>query len=152
MELAERARLILSCVPATPPQPERSIAMGTDKTTKRSESLEKELIRALRFSGLDKENLNELVRIVVGLNDGGLDQLRVYPKGQPPIVDGLQVQALVNTEELTTVLNHILTNTPRLRGVSVFPYGIPNPEIFQVNVDLGETVQTTAITATGIAA
>jgi hypothetical protein len=126
--------------------------MGTDKTTKRSDSLEKELTHALRFSGLDKENLNELVRIVVGLNDEGLDQMRVFPKGQPPIVDGLQVQALVDTEELATVLNHILTNTPRLRGVSVFPYGIPNPEIFQINVDLGETVQTAGSIVAGIAA
>jgi hypothetical protein len=126
--------------------------MGTDKTIKRSDSLEKELMHTLRFSGLDKENLNELVRIVVGLNDEGLDQMRVFPKGQPPIVDGLQVQALVDTEQLSTVLSQILTNTPRLRGVSVFPYGIPNPEIFQVNVDLGETVQTAAAIAAGIAA
>lgn len=126
--------------------------MGTEKTTKRPESLEKELIHALRFSGLDKENLNELVRIVVGLNDGGLEQLRVFPKGIPPVVDGLQVQAMVNPEELAAILNQILTNTPRLRGVSVFPYGIPNPEIFQVNVDLGDTVQTTGALTTGIAA
>ena len=126
--------------------------MGTDKTTKRSDSLEKELTHALRFSGLDKENLNELVRIVVGLNDEGLDQMRVFPKGQPPIVDGLQVQALVDAEALATVLNQILTNTPRLRGVSVFPYGIPNPEIFQINVDLGETVQTAGAATAGIAA
>jgi hypothetical protein len=126
--------------------------MGTDKTIKRSDSLEKELIHALRFSGLDKENLNELVHIVVGLKDGGLEQMRVFPKGQPPIVDGVQVQALVDTEELNTVLTQILSNTPRLRGVSVFPYGIPNPEIFQVNVDLGETVQTAAAIAAGIAA
>jgi hypothetical protein len=126
--------------------------MGTDKTTKRTDSLEKELVHALRFSGLDKENLNELVRIVVGLNDEGLEQLRVFPKGQPPIVDGLQVQALVDTEQLSTVLNQILTNTPRLRGVTVFPYGIPNPEIFQINVDLGETVQTAGSIAAGVAA
>ena len=126
--------------------------MGNDKTTKRTDSLEKELTHALRFSGLDKENLNELVRIVVGLNTEGLDQMRVFPKGQPPIVDGLQVQALVDTEELATVLNHILTNTPRLRGVAVFPYGIPNPEVFQINVDLGETVQTAGATIAGIAA
>jgi hypothetical protein len=58
----------------------------------------------------------------------------------------------VNAEELTTVLNQILTNTPRLRGVSVFPYGIPNPEIFQINVDLGETVQTAGAATAGIAA
>ncbi len=126
--------------------------MGTDKTSKRPESLEKELIHALRFSGLDKENLNELVHIVVGLNDEGLDQLRVFPKGIPPVVDGLQVQAVVNTEDLAAILNQILTNTPRLRGVSVFPYGIPNPEVFQVNVDLGDTVQTSGALTTGIAA
>jgi hypothetical protein len=126
--------------------------MGTDKTNTRTDSLERELMRTLRFSGLNNENLNELVRIVVGLNDEGLGQLRVFPKGQPPIVDGLQVQAMVETEQLTTVLNHVLTNTPRLRGVSVFPYGIPNPEIFQVNVDIGETVQTTGTNVAGIAA
>lgn len=126
--------------------------MGTEKTTKRPESLEKELTHALRFSGLDKENLNELVRIVVGLNDEGLDQLRVFPKGIPPVVDGLQVQSVVNTEDVAAVLNRILTSTPRLRGVSVFPYGIPNPEVFQVNIDLGDTVQTAGATAQGIAA
>ena len=126
--------------------------MGTDKTNTRTDSLERELMRTLRFSGLNNENLNELVRIVVGLNDEGLGQLRVFPKGQPPIVDGLQVQAMVETEQLTTVLNHVLTNAPRLRGVSVFPYGIPNPEIFQVNVDIGETVQTTGTNVAGIAA
>jgi hypothetical protein len=126
--------------------------MGTEKTNKRTDSLEKELIHALRFSGLDKENLNELVRIVVGLNDEGLEQMRVFPKGQPPIVDGLQVQAVVDKEQLTTILNQIITNTPRLRGVTIFPYGIPNAEVFQVNVELGETVQTAATTAAGIAA
>jgi len=126
--------------------------MGTEKTSKRPESLEKELIHALRFSGLDKENLNELVHIVVGLNNEGLDQLRVFPKGIPPVVDGLQVQSVVNTEDVAAVLNRILTGTPRLRGVSIFPYGIPNVEVFQVNVDLGETVQTAATNAAGIAA
>jgi len=126
--------------------------MGTDKTSKRPESLEKELIHALRFSGLDKENLNELVRIVVGLNDEGLDQLRVFPKGIPPIIDGLQVQSVVNTEDVAAVLHRILTGTPRLRGVSVFPYGIPTVDVFQVIVDLGETVQTSGAATTGIAA
>lgn len=120
--------------------------------SKTSESLEKELIHALRFSGLDKENLNELVRIVVQLNRGGLSQFRVFPKGIPPVVDGLQVQSLIQPSQLTAILTNILSQTPRLRGVSVFPYGIPVPEIFQVNVDLGETVQAQAVTGTSVAA
>jgi len=120
--------------------------------SKSSESLEKELIHALRFSGLDKENLNELVRIVVQVNRGGVDRLRVFPKGIPPVVDGLQVQGLIQPSDIATVLARILSETPRLRGVSVFPYGIPRPEIFQINVDLGETVQGQAAAGTAIAA
>jgi len=120
--------------------------------SKSSESLEKELIHALRFSGLDKENLNELVRIVVQINRGGVDKLRVFPKGIPPVVDGLQVQALIQPSDMATVLARILSETPRLRGVSVFPYGIPKPEIFQINVDLGETVQTQAAAGASVAA
>jgi hypothetical protein len=124
----------------------------TENPAKGSESLEKQLLHALRFSGLEKENLNELVQIVVELRRGGLDQVRVFPKGQPPRVDGLQVQALVDTGRLSTILNRILTETPRLRGVTVFPYGIPRPEIFQINVDLGETVQAATTAGTAIAA
>ena len=120
--------------------------------SKTNESLEKELIHALRFSGLDKENLNELVRIVVQVNRGGLDRLRVFPKGIPPVIDGLQVQGLVQQTQLANVLTQILSETPRLRGVSVFPYGIPRPEIFQVNVDLGETVQAQSVAGTAAAA
>ena len=123
-----------------------------ENPAKGSESLEKQLLHALRFSGLEKENLNELVQIVVELRRGGLDQVRVFPKGQPPRVDGLQVQALVDTGKLSTILNRILTETPRLRGVTVFPYGIPRPEIFQINVDLGETVQAATTAGTAIAA
>jgi hypothetical protein len=124
----------------------------TENPAKGSESLEKQLLHALRFSGLEKENLNELVQIVVELRRGGLEQVRVFPKGQPPRVDGLQVQALVDTGRLSTILNRILTETPRLRGVTVFPYGIPRPEIFQINVDLGETVQAATTAGTAIAA
>jgi hypothetical protein len=120
--------------------------------SKTSESLEKELIHTLRFSGLDKENLSELVRIVVQVNRGGLDKLRVFPKGIPPVIDGLQVQGLVQPAQIANVLTHILSETPRLRGVSVFPYGIPKPEIFQVSVDLGETVQRQATAGTAAAA
>src|SRR5438552_1496325 len=106
-----------------------------ENPTKGSESLEKELLRVLRFGGLDKENLNELVRIVVDLHRGGLEQLRVFPKGQPPIVDELQVQAMIDIGRLSTILNRILTETPRLRSVAAFPYGIPKPEVFQINVE-----------------
>ena len=37
--------------------------------------------------------------------------------------------------------NEVLLKTPRLGGVSVFPYGIPLPESFRVNIDIGSVSQ-----------
>jgi len=102
------------------------------------ESLEKELMKLLRFGGLDKENLAELVNIVVGLQREGLTRIRVFPLGIP-VVDGLQVRAVLDRDKIGSILGKIILQTPRSKGISVFPYGIPNPEIFEVNVELGAT-------------
>lgn len=122
-----------------------------DNPSKVTESLEKELLNALRFSGLEKEHLNELVRIVVEVSKAGLDPQRVFPIGVPRI-DRLQVQAFVEIGRLSSILNRILTETPRLCGVSVFPYGIPRPTMFQVNIDVGEPVQAQNAVRAAIAA
>jgi hypothetical protein len=105
------------------------------------EGLEKQLLHLLQFSGINQENLRELVGIVVGLQSKGLERIRVFPKGIPPVVDGLSVQATVEASQLSAILNVILSQTPRLGGVSIFPYGIPFPEVFNINVTLGNTVE-----------
>ena len=104
------------------------------------EGLEKQLLHLLQFSGINSENLRELVSIVVGLQSKGLQAFRVFPKGLPPVVDGLSVQATVSASDVANILNIVLKQTPRLGGVSIFPYGITNPEFFQVNITLGNTV------------
>jgi hypothetical protein len=109
-----------------------------ENPTKGSESLEKELLHTLRFGGLDKENLNELVSIVAGLRREGLERIKVFVKGIP-VPEGLNLQAFVDAGRLSSILTRILMETPRLQGVSVFPYGIPRPEVFQISVELGES-------------
>lgn len=123
----------------------------TDNPNKGSESLEKDLLHTLRHSSLDKENLSELVRVVVQLRKEGLERSRILLKGIPR-PDGLTLQAFVNADRLGAILSQILTKTPRLQGVVVFPYGIPYPEVFQVNVDIGETMQPGINTGIGVAA
>jgi hypothetical protein len=115
-----------------------------------SEGLEKQLLHLLRFSGLQQDNLRELVNIVVQLQSKGLDQFRVFPKGLP-VVDGLTVQGTVEASNIAGVLSSILTQTPRLGGVSIFPYGIINPEAFQVNVTLGNVAEAGAREAGAVA-
>jgi hypothetical protein len=120
--------------------------MSTATTSKTPESFEAQLTHLLRFGGIDKENLHELVGIVAKVHQAGLKTIRVFPKGIPPVVDGLQVSGLVEAVNIGTILNNILNQTPRYTGVVIFPYGIPIPEIFQVNVDFsgiqeGGTIQ-----------
>jgi hypothetical protein len=113
----------------------------SEKEAKPQESKEEALMRELRFGGIDKENLKELVGIVAGIQKGGLKRFKAFPKGIP-VPDGLRVTGVIDAGEAIRFLGEVLPKTPRLGGVFVFPYGIPWPEIFRVNIDIGATVET----------
>ncbi len=102
------------------------------------------LMHELRFGGLHKENLEELVGIVAGIHKVGLTRVKVFPIGIPAVT-GVQVSGVVEAGAVSEFLRQVLTSTPRLGGVVVFPYGIPWPEIFRVNIDIGAPVEAGAI-------
>lgn len=106
--------------------------------------IEDTLMKQLRFGGIDKENLKELVAIVAGIRKKGLGRFRAFPKGTP-YPDGLRISGIVDASELSGFLSEILTSTARLGGVVVFPYGTPWPEIFRVNIDIGSPIETESI-------
>ena len=99
------------------------------------------LMHELRFGRLDQDKLKELVAIVAGIQKAGLKRMKAFPKGQPPIPDGIRVSGVVETPELSKVLTDILTHTPNLGTVILFPYGIPWPEIYRVTIDIGNPVE-----------
>ncbi len=113
----------------------------SDEKNKPQVSFEDALLHELRFGGIDKENLSELVRIVAGLQKAGLKRLKAFPKGIPPVVDALRVTGIADASNVNQILGTILTQTPRLSAVSLFPYGIPWPEIFRVGVEIGAPVE-----------
>ena len=117
-----------------------------EKKANRQVPFEEALMQELRFGGIDKENLNNLVEIVAEIRKVGLKKIKVFPKGIPPIVDGLRVSGVVDASEVVRILGELLMKTPRLGGLGVFPYGIPAPEIFGVNIDLGSLVESRAVT------
>jgi hypothetical protein len=104
-------------------------------------AFEKALLTELKFGGLEQENLEELVKIAAGLFRAGLQRVKGFPRGIPPVVDGLEIKGVVDQAALASLIQRIVKETPRLKGVSVFPYGIPNTEIYQVAVSLGATVE-----------
>lgn len=101
-------------------------------------SVEQELLRILRFGGLDKNNLATLVKIVAGFTQNGLNHIKVFPKGIPPVYEGLEVKSVVQANDLSRILGIILAEA-QVSSVLVFPYGIPAYDVAEIVVGLGPT-------------
>jgi len=103
---------------------------------KLADAVHQELTNQLIFGGISKQHVSELSSIVADIYQQGLTRIKIFPKGKPA-VDSIEVSGIVDTANLGTVLTGILTNVPRYTGVVIFPYGIINPELFQVTVQVG---------------
>ena len=113
-----------------------------------AQAVEQELLKILRFGGLDKDNLATLVKIVAGFNEKGLNQFKVFPRGIPPVYEGLEIRSVVQANQLNSILATILAEA-QVSSVLVFPYGIPAYDIAEIVVGLGPTPVTGATSASG---
>jgi hypothetical protein len=113
-----------------------------------AQTVERELLRILRFGGLDKDNLASLVKIVAGFSEKGLSQFKVFPKGLPPVYEGLEIRSVVATNQLNNILG-ILLGEVQVSSVLVFPYGIPVYDAAEVVVGLGPAPVTSPASTTG---
>jgi hypothetical protein len=99
-------------------------------------SVERELLKVLQFGGLDKENLANLVKIIARFSDQGMEHIKVFPRGLPPIYDGVELKSVVQADQLNTILNIVL-NEIQVTSIRIFPYGIPVYDIAELVVALG---------------
>ena len=102
------------------------------------QAVEQELLKILRHGGLDRENLAALVKIVAGFSDKGLNHIKVFPKGIPPVYESLEVKSVVEASRLGSLLSIILAEAA-VSSVIVFPYGVPDYDVAEVVVGLGPT-------------
>jgi hypothetical protein len=77
------------------------------------------LMKALQYSNLDKENLAELVEIVIRLH---VIPWKVQPIGVP-VVDGIVAEYFLNPEQLTPFLESVI-KAPRIQQFRVTPKGL----------------------------
>jgi hypothetical protein len=90
----------------------------------REYSLERHLLERLKFSGMQKENLTDLVNIVTSLkNKYGIVPFAVVVQGEP-VPNFLTARYLMDTLLLNKLMN-LLLDTSRLASVLVVPHG-PN--------------------------
>jgi len=105
-------------------------------STIREYSLDYYLFDRMRFSGIERENLEDLVSIVTSLkNKYGIVPFAVGPQGHP-VPNSLTARYVVESIALNKIIN-VLLDTPRLQQVCLLPRGIPRSNQFEPHVTIG---------------
>jgi hypothetical protein len=105
-------------------------------TTVREYSLDYYLFDRMRFSGIERENLEDLVSIVTSLkNKYGIVPFAVTSQGHP-VPNSLTARYVVETITLNKIMN-VLLDTPRLQQMCISPRGIPKSNQFEISITLG---------------
>jgi hypothetical protein len=105
-------------------------------STAREFSLDYYLLDRTRFSGIEQENLADLVSIVASLkNKYGIAPFAASANGQP-VPNGLTARYVIDSLTMNKIMNVIL-DTPRLVSVAIFPRGIPKTGQFELHISLG---------------
>ncbi len=95
--------------------------------------ISEQLMQALRFGGLEKAHLADLVKELDGIHQQGIGIRKVLTKGIPPVYDRVEAETLLNQEGLAKLMRVIETNA-RIQSVVIFPYGIPAVDGFRAEI------------------
>jgi hypothetical protein len=102
-------------------------------------SFEQTLMRELQAGNIDKTRLQEMVGAVAAIQRAGLKGIKVFPRGIP-VPDGVRIAGTIGVGDAEKLLG-LVARTPNFSTLVYFPYGIPWPEIYRINLDLGAPVQ-----------
>jgi hypothetical protein len=105
-------------------------------TAVREFSLEHHLLEHLQHCGMERENLADLVSIIVSLkNKYGIQPFTVAASAGPVPV-ALTARYMLQSTMLNKLMN-LLLDTPRLHAMTVHPYGYPRRTQFELELTLG---------------
>lgn len=93
--------------------------------------IEETLMNTLKFSGLDRHHLSELLKVVTDL---GVKPVKAFPCGIP-IPDGLGIDVSLDSKGLGTLVSR-LSKIDRIDRLEIFPKGIPYPQIFDARIHI----------------
>ena len=106
-------------------------------TAVREFSLDQHLFERLRFCGMERENLGDLISIITSLkNKYGIQPFTVSASGSP-VPTAIVARYTFQSTMLNKLMN-LLLDTPRLAEISVRPYGYPRPTQFELILTLGD--------------
>ena len=105
-------------------------------TPGREYSLDHHLFEHMKFAGMERDNLNDLVAIIVSLkNKYGILPLAAAAEGYPA-PNAIRVSYTLESIALNKIIN-VLIDIPRLASINITPLGIPRSCQFDVDITLG---------------
>lgn len=99
-------------------------------------SIEQQMFDRLKFSGLESDNLADLISLLVGIkNKYGLVPFDLAAENYP-IPNALTARYLVDSITLAKITNFVL-DTPRLHHLTLSPRGLIKSGQFELALTLG---------------
>jgi hypothetical protein len=102
----------------------------TDTTALRGEMTER-----LKEAGREKERLLEAAEAIAAIDSAEILGQRIWTRGIPAI-DQIGVATIVGADFVGELVAR-LSSLRALGSIDVFPYGIPDPEVYEVTALLG---------------
>ena len=105
-------------------------------TPGREYSLDHHLLEHLKFSGIERDNLADLIAIVVSLKTKyGIVPFAAVAQGYP-FRNAIDVSYVVDSISLNKIMN-VLLDVPRLSNLTIVRRGIPRSAEFGIELTLG---------------
>jgi len=99
------------------------------------EALHKHVLGVLTRGGMDRSQIDDLVREIKGLQGNNLKISKILTKGTPPYPWAVEVRSVMDQNDIGN-LGSILKGSGAIRGVEIFPLGIVAPDMFDVRISL----------------
>lgn len=104
------------------------------KAAAASTGIEKNLVEVLKHGGLERQNLAQLVKLAGRVHTSGARIIDAFPYGIP-YPDGVRIHTRVDIAGLDRLVK-VLVELPRVRGIEIFPKGIPKPDVFEAQITM----------------
>jgi hypothetical protein len=99
-------------------------------------SLDQQMMEHLRYSGIERENLADLIGLLVSLkNKYGLVPFTLVAESLP-VPNAVTARYIVDSLTLNKLAN-VLWDTPRLNRVTISPRGIMKAGQYEIAITLG---------------
>lgn len=99
-------------------------------------SLDQQMLERLKYSGIDKDNLSDLVGLFVSLkNKYGLMPISMVAESHP-VPNAVTARYIVDFVSLSKLMG-ILVDTPRLNCVIIHPRGVIKAAQYELAITLG---------------